>query len=75
MESRENYQKPSQIGQQVIPQSQNAYSSSGFDLLGVMMRVAARPMPQINIGAVDMSCAIVVSDATQYDMPIIYCSD
>jgi len=75
MERRENHQKPSQIGQQVKPQYQNAHSSSGFDLLGVMMRVAARPVPQINIGAVDMSCAIVVSDATQYDMPIIYCSD
>ena len=61
--------------QQVIPQYRNAYSSSGFDMLGVLMRVAARPKPQINIGAVDMSCAFVVCDVTQHDVPIVYCSD
>jgi len=37
--------------------------------------VAARPKPQINIGAVDMSCAFVVCDVTQHDIPIVYCSD
>lgn len=61
--------------QTVIPQYRNAYSSSGFDMLGVLMRVAARPNPQINIGAVDMSCAFVVCDVTQHDVPIVYCSD
>lgn len=59
----------------VIPQYPNAYSSSGFDMLGVLMRVATRPKPQINIGAVDMSCAFVVCDVTQHDLPIVYCSD
>lgn len=39
------------------------------------MKVATRPNPQINIGAVDMSCAFVVSDATKHDLPIIYCSE
>lgn len=66
-------QNPS--AQQVIPQYRNAYSSSGFDMLGVLMRVAARPKPQINIGAVDMSCAFVVCDVTMHDIPIVYCSD
>ncbi|KAL8762243.1 MAG: hypothetical protein Q9184_001724 [Pyrenodesmia sp. 2 TL-2023] len=61
--------------QSVIPQYKNAYSSSGFDMLGVLMRVAARPKPQINIGAVDMSCAFVVCDVTKHDIPIVYCSD
>lgn len=61
--------------QSIIPQYKNAYSSSGFDMLGVLMRVAARPEPQINIGAVDMSCAFVVCDVTQHDIPIVYCSD
>ncbi len=60
---------------QVIPHYRNAYSSSGFDMLGVLMRVATRPKPQINIGAVDMSCAFVVCDVTQHDLPIVYCSD
>ena len=58
-----------------IPQYRNAYSSSGFDMLGVLMRVATRPNPQINIGAVDLSCAFVVCDVTQHDLPIVYCSD
>ncbi|KAL8708046.1 MAG: hypothetical protein Q9220_007042 [cf. Caloplaca sp. 1 TL-2023] len=61
--------------QSVVPQYKNVYSSSGFDMLGVLMRVAARPKPQINIGAVDMSCAFVVCDVTQHDIPIVYCSD
>jgi PAS domain-containing protein len=39
------------------------------------MRVAARPKPEINIGPVDLSCAFVVCDITQPDMPIVYCSD
>ena len=63
------------LQQQVIPQYRNAYSSSGFDMLGVLMRVAARPNPQISIGAVDMSCAFVVCDVTSHDIPIVYCSD
>lgn len=69
------YQGQGGASQQVIPQYRNAYSSSGFDMLGVLMRVAARPKPQINIGAVDMSCAFVVCDVTQHDIPIVYCSD
>ncbi|EPS42497.1 hypothetical protein H072_3534 [Dactylellina haptotyla CBS 200.50] len=53
---------------------ENIYSSSGFDMVGVLMRVATRPNPKINIGAVDMSCAFVVCDARKFDMPIVYCS-
>jgi PAS domain S-box-containing protein len=63
------------VQQPNIPQYLNAYSSSGFDMLGILLRVAARPNPQINIGAVDMSCAFVVSDVTQHDCPIVYCSE
>ena len=39
------------------------------------MRVASRPNPEINIGAVDLSCAFVVCDARQHDNPIKYCSE
>ena len=69
------FQSHENANTQVIPQYRNAYSSSGFDMLGVLMRVAARPNPQINIGAVDMSCAFVVCDVSQHDVPIVYCSD
>ncbi|KAI9830208.1 MAG: blue light receptor [Phylliscum demangeonii] len=51
------------------------YSSSGFDMLKVLMRVATRPNAEINIGAVDMSCAFVVCDVSQHDLPIVYCSE
>lgn len=56
-------------------QFKNAYSSTGFDMLGVLMRIATRPNPEINIGSVDLSCAFVVCDATQDDNPIVYCSE
>jgi PAS domain-containing protein len=56
-------------------QFKNAYSSTGFDMLGVLMRVASRPDPQIDIGSVDLSCAFVVCDAGMDDNPIVYCSD
>ncbi|KAF2838568.1 hypothetical protein M501DRAFT_934417 [Patellaria atrata CBS 101060] len=56
-------------------QFQNIYSSSGFDMMGVIMRVATRPRPVINIGSVDLSCAFVVCDATLDDNPIVYCSE
>ena len=66
---------PPESSQANIPNYRNVYSSSGFDMLGVLMRVASRPKPQINIGAVDMSCAFVVCDITSHDLPIVYCSD
>jgi len=51
------------------------YSSSGFDLMGVLARVAARPYPQIDIGPVDTSCSFLVVDARKYDFPIVFASD
>jgi hypothetical protein len=39
------------------------------------MRVATRPHPEINIGAVDLSCSFVVCDAEKDDVPIVYCSE
>lgn len=46
-----------------------------MDLMGILSRVAYRKNPQINIGAVDGSCAFVVCDADQHDNPIVYCTD
>jgi hypothetical protein len=50
------------------------YSSSGFDMLSVLARVAARPNPTIQIGPVDTSCAFLVVDARKWDMPIVFAS-
>ncbi|KAG0126897.1 tuber borchii white collar-1 [Tuber indicum] len=54
--------------------TETTYSSTGFDMLGILYRVANRPNPQINIGAVDLSCSFVVTDARKFDNPIVYCS-
>ncbi|RMZ82166.1 hypothetical protein DV738_g1863, partial [Chaetothyriales sp. CBS 135597] len=56
-------------------QYHNAYSASGFDMLCVLMRVATRKNPEINIGPVDLSCAFVVCDIEKHDLPIVYCSE
>ncbi|KAI9453179.1 blue light receptor [Russula earlei] len=50
------------------------YSSSGFDLLSILGRVAARPNPTVSLGPVDMSVAFVVVDVRRYDSPIVYAS-
>ena len=39
----------------------HAYSRTGTDLVGVLARVAARHMPQIQLGPVDLSCAITLA--------------
>lgn len=57
------------------PDYNGIYSSSGFDMLGILMKVATRPNPEINIGKVDLSCAFVVCDVTMPDCPIVYVSD
>lgn len=33
------------------------YSASGFDLLGILAKVATRPKPQIQLGPVDFTCS------------------
>ncbi|KAK5942469.1 hypothetical protein PMZ80_005034 [Knufia obscura] len=67
---------PSRMAPQPAPSKwANAYSSTGFDMLAILMRVATRNNPQINIGPVDLSCAFVVCDCQKHDMPIVYCSD
>jgi len=64
------------VGSQLFPQPlPGLYSSSGFDMLGVLARVVARPNPQINIGPVDTSCSFLVIDARRYDMPIVFASE
>ncbi|KAI1809764.1 hypothetical protein GGS20DRAFT_595651 [Poronia punctata] len=57
------------------PPDKTVYSQSGFDMLRALFLVATRKNPQVNLGAVDMSCAFVVCDVTMNDCPIIYVSD
>ncbi|KAI1262015.1 PAS domain-containing protein [Xylariaceae sp. FL1019] len=62
------------IGPQPPPEKA-IYSKSGFDMLRALWLVATRKNAQVNLGAVDMSCAFVVCDVTMNDCPIIYVSD
>lgn len=55
--------------------SKRAYATTGFDLIGCLMRVATRPNPKITIGPVDLSCSFTVVDAKHPDQPIVHCSD
>ncbi|KAL4894324.1 PAS domain-containing protein [Aspergillus ambiguus] len=59
----------------VETQYTSIYSSSGFDIMGVLAQVVSRPNPKINIGAVDLSCAFVLCDITKEDHPIVYVSE
>lgn len=62
----------------VLPSTANlnlpVYSTSGFDILSLLARVATRPHPKITLGPVDMTCSFVVVDVRRYDHPIVYCS-
>ncbi|POS78022.1 GATA zinc finger [Diaporthe helianthi] len=62
-------------GADVKQESKNIYSKSGFDLVRALYYIATRPNPEIQLGAVDLSCAFVVCDVTMNDCPIIYISD
>jgi PAS domain S-box-containing protein len=55
--------------------TRRAYSYTGFDMIGALMKVASRPNPKIDIGPVDLSCSFTVSDAQHPDQPIVHCSD
>ncbi|KAI5996378.1 PAS domain-containing protein [Pisolithus albus] len=50
------------------------YSTSGFDLLSLLARVANRPYPIVNLGPVDLSCSFTVADVRRHDSPIVYAS-
>jgi PAS domain S-box-containing protein len=50
------------------------YSTTGFDLLAVLTKIASRKNPKIDLGPIDLSCSFVVSDAQKEDMPIVYVS-
>jgi PAS domain S-box-containing protein len=48
---------------------------NGTNVACAQARIASRPNPEIDIGAVDMSCAFILCDITSHDDPIVYVSD
>lgn len=58
-----------------MPQTQTkdwtgVYSTTGFDMVSVLAKVASRPNPQISLGPVDLGCSFVVVDAKKWDQPV-----
>jgi len=51
------------------------YAPSGFDMMGILIRVRMRPNPKIDIGNVDSSVALVVCDTDVPGLPIVYYSE
>lgn len=51
------------------------YSATGFDILTALTRVMTRPNPQIDLGPIDCSVALLVCDLALPDQPIVYASD
>ncbi|KAH7360093.1 hypothetical protein BKA65DRAFT_473262 [Rhexocercosporidium sp. MPI-PUGE-AT-0058] len=51
------------------------YAPSGFGIIDILLQVYQRPNPQIKIGNVDSSVALVLCDADVPDNPIVYCSE
>ncbi|KAK4056785.1 hypothetical protein OIO90_002034 [Microbotryomycetes sp. JL221] len=52
-----------------------AYSSTGFDMVSILAKVASRPNAQLSLGPIDLSCSFVVVDAKKWDQPIVFASD
>lgn len=50
------------------------YSSTGFDILGILTRVLAQPNARSLLGPVDFSCSFIVVDVTKDDNPIAFAS-
>ncbi|CAO3618995.1 unnamed protein product [Mucor fragilis] len=70
---------PSMLSKDVNPSIMSpplagVYSNTGFDMINILSRLMNRPNPQIQLGPIDLSCSFVVSDANQYDCPVVYCS-
>lgn len=51
------------------------YSTSGFDIVSVLAKVANRPNPQLSLGPIDLGCSFVVVDAKKWDQPIVFASE
>ncbi|KAF4990330.1 hypothetical protein FDECE_14418 [Fusarium decemcellulare] len=51
------------------------YAPSGIDIMNVLFSIVGRPNPQINLGPVDCSVALVLCDMLQPDAPIVYVSE
>ncbi|KAG5934015.1 hypothetical protein E4U53_000792 [Claviceps sorghi] len=69
---------PSKSRWQAMPESTfypGLYSASGYDLMTILFRLMCRPNPQVELGPVDCSVALVLCDLELPDEPIVYVTD
>ncbi|PVH74972.1 hypothetical protein DL98DRAFT_467153 [Cadophora sp. DSE1049] len=59
----------------LISSIRERYAPSGFGIIDILLQVYQRPNPQIKIGNVDSSVALVLCDSESPDHPIVYCSE
>ncbi|KAL7951690.1 putative PAS domain protein envoy [Trichoderma barbatum] len=50
------------------------YSASGIDVMGILLRVVARPNPCIDLGPLDCSVSLTLCDLSVPNAPIVYAS-
>ncbi|EGR45219.1 glycoside hydrolase family 15, cellulose signaling associated protein envoy [Trichoderma reesei QM6a] len=50
------------------------YSASGIDVMGILLRIASRPNPTIDLGPLDCSVSLTLCDISLPDAPIVYAS-
>lgn len=54
-----------------------SYSQSGMNILDILTRVATRPSPQVDVGPVDMACAMTIArvhtDSPSEKPQVIFC--
>ncbi|KAK3381394.1 putative vivid protein [Podospora didyma] len=50
------------------------YAPSDYDMLKILADIHARPNPQVELGPIDASCALIMCDLRQPDQPIVYAS-
>ncbi|KAK1782163.1 PAS domain-containing protein [Copromyces sp. CBS 386.78] len=51
------------------------YAPGGYDIMGYLVQIMTRPNPQVDLGPVDTSCALIMCDLKQKDQPIVYASE
>ena len=50
------------------------YSTSGFNVMSILVRIATCSHPKIILGPIDLACSFVMVDIRQFDWPIVYAS-
>lgn len=51
------------------------YAPSGYDMMGILLRVMSRANPVVQLGPIDSSCALILCDLQQPDCPVVYAND